>query len=59
MIYKLIVILFMLLYAIYIVTVLCHCFGLFKITNQDMKIGRALIPLYYWFNRENKVKNNE
>ena len=59
MIYRLIVTIFILLYFIYIVTVLCHCFNLFKITYQDIKIGKALIPFYYWFNREIKENNND
>ncbi len=60
MIYKLIIFAFMLLYFLYIITVVCHCFNLFKITYQNITIGKALIPFYYWFNRENKkVKKHE
>ena len=49
--YELLLVLFWALYMIYIVTVLCQLIGIFRITYQEIKIGKALIPFYYWFKR--------
>lgn len=48
--YRLIILLFVVVYVIYIVMVLCQCFGLFKITTRAIKL-KALIPFYYWIKR--------
>ena len=58
MIYRIVIVLFMLLYFIYMTTVIAHCLNICKITYQDIKIGKALIPLYYWFKRENNERSN-
>lgn len=51
MIYKLFILLFILLYFIYIATVIAQCFNIFKVTNLDIRLPKALIPFYYWIHR--------
>ena len=51
MIYRLVIVIFMLLYFIYMIMVIAHCLNIIKITYDEIKIGKALIPFYYWFKK--------
>lgn len=36
------------LWVIYIIFMLCHIYGLFKVTNRKITFWRMIIPFYYW-----------
>lgn len=52
--YRVLIFFFVVLYITYIITVLLHLSGIIRITYQEMTIGKALIPFYYWIHRYSK-----
>lgn len=57
--WRLLIILAILLYIIYYITVICQfLFGIIRFTNRKMRFYRALIPFYFWVAPTNeKIKN--
>ena len=57
--WRLLIILAVLLYIIYYVTVVCQfLIGMIRFTNRKMRFYRALIPFYFWIAPTNeKIKN--
>ena len=49
--YRVLVFFFVILYLIYIFTVLLHLSGIVRITYREVTLGKALIPFYYWIKR--------
>lgn len=47
--FKLFILLFLVLYFVYIVMIILQNFGVIKFTRNDITVGKALIPFYYWF----------
>lgn len=46
--WKVLIFVFFVLYLIYLIMALGHAFGLLKITNRKITVGRMLVPFYYW-----------
>jgi len=46
--FKIIIIVALLLYIIYYITIALQYFGLVKISNRDFTFIRCLIPFYFW-----------
>ena len=57
--WRLLIILAILLYIIYYITVVCQfLFGIIRFTNRKMRFYRALIPFYFCVAPKNeKIKN--
>ena len=54
--YRVLVFFLVILYLIYILTVLLHLIGVIRITYREVTLGKALIPFYYWAKRYTKTK---
>ena len=39
---------FILLLALYYLSVVLHCFGLIKLVEKEVSFIKAIIPFYYW-----------
>ena len=52
MIIQLVFYLLVLVVAFYYITVVVHLLGIQVFRKADISIGKALIPFYYWFDRE-------
>ena len=48
MIWKFGVFLFVILYVVYILTILAQILGISRVTERDVGLKKALIPFYYW-----------
>lgn len=48
MVWRLFIVLVLLVYLVYIFTVLAHIMGLANTTNRKITFGRLLVPFYYW-----------
>lgn len=48
MIWRLFIVLVLLAYLVYILTVIAHIIGLTNTTNRKITFGRLLVPFYYW-----------
>lgn len=62
--YRLIIELLIVLYFIYIITILLQLYGIVSFTNRKMTFKRMIIPFYYWIaptneNSKNKNKNED
>lgn len=57
--WKLLIMLAVILYVIYYVTVICQfLLGIIQFTNRKMRFYRVLIPFYFWIAPTNeKIKN--
>ena len=57
--WRLLVMLAVILYVIYYVTVVCQfLLGIIQFTNRKMRFYRVLIPFYFWIAPTNeKIKN--
>ena len=57
--WRLLIMLAVILYVIYYVTVICQfLLGIIQFTNRKMRFYRVLIPFYFWIAPTNeKIKN--
>ena len=46
--YKFLIELIIVLYIIYLLTVLCQLYGVFQFTNRKITFKRMITPFYYW-----------
>jgi len=49
--YEILIFLFFVLYALYIITCICQLLGVFKISYQQIELGKMFIPFHYWIHR--------
>lgn len=47
--WRIIIVVAVLLYIVYMLMALSQSFGLVKFTNRKITVGRMLVPFYYWF----------
>lgn len=56
--YRLLIIVTVLLYIVYWLTVILHIGKVIKITNREIKLHRLVIPFYYWIAPAKEKTNN-
>ena len=57
--WRLLIMLAVILYVIYYVTVICQfLLGIIQFTNRKMRFYRALIPFYFWIAPTNETIKN-
>lgn len=55
--FRIIIIVALLLYIIYYLTVIFQFLGFIKMSNKTLNIIRCLIPFYFWFaSNDDKIK---
>ena len=55
--FRIIIVVALLLYIIYYITVIFQSLGLIKMSNRTPNIIRCLIPFYFWFaSNDDKIK---
>lgn len=57
--YKLIIELFIVLYFIYIITVLLQLYGIISFTNRKITFKRMIVPFYYWIASTSETPKNK
>lgn len=55
MIFMLVFYLLVGLWGFYYLTIFIHLMGITLFNRKDIRLGRALIPFYYWFARNPEV----
>lgn len=57
--YRLLIELIIVLYIIYLLTVLCQLYGVFQFTNRKITFKRMITPFYYWIVSTDEPKNKK
>ena len=57
--YKFLIELIIVLYIIYLLTVLCQLYGVFQFTNRKITFKRMITPFYYWIVSTDELKKNK